>query len=461
MLSTGQTETQAHTHSRLKYLPALDGLRAIAVIGVLLYHAELPLFKGGFLGVDVFFVISGYLITSLLLGEWNQSGKVDLRSFWLRRARRLLPALFLLLGVVLVFAVFFLHDEVARLRSDAIAAFGYVTNWYLIFNQQSYFETMGRPSLFQHLWSLAVEEQFYLLWPILFVLLMKFAQRFALLIVIAGALASTLLMALVYSPDIDPSRVYYGTDTRAAALLVGVALAYLLGRGSILGSLLSRLNWLREVIGAMALATVLVFFVLADESEPFLYLGGFIVLEIIVAVLIASIALPGASFVHRVLGSNVPKWLGLRSYGIYLWHWPVFMVTRSRVDVDIDGVALFILRIAITLVLAEISYRFVETPIRRGALERIWQDIKTPREQRVSLFNLRIAAILVTLLVMAATIGPAIVSARPPDAPDYLTAESINTIDPGLDQGVDPTEEPASEEEVIEPTMEPTAIAPL
>ncbi|HET6312879.1 MAG TPA: acyltransferase, partial [Chloroflexia bacterium] len=154
---------------RLPYLPGLDGLRAIAVTGVLLYHAGMLWLPGGFLGVEVFFVISGYLITSLLLSEWQRHGRVNLLAFWLRRARRLLPALFLLIVSTLTFAVLFLPEEVAGLRGDAVAATGYVTNWYLIFNQQSYFETMGRPSLLQHLWSLAVEEQFYLLWPLLFV----------------------------------------------------------------------------------------------------------------------------------------------------------------------------------------------------------------------------------------------------------------------------------------------------
>lgn len=456
MLSTGQTETQAHISSRLDYLPALDGLRAIAVIGVLLYHAELPLFKGGFLGVDVFFVISGYLITSLLIGEWNQTGKIDLRSFWLRRARRLLPALFLLLGVVLVFAVFFLHDEVATLRSDAVAAFGYVTNWYLIFNQQSYFETMGRPSLFQHLWSLAVEEQFYVIWPILFALLLKVARKIVLPLVLTGTLASAVLMALLYSPDVDPSRVYYGTDTRAAALLVGVALAFLLKRNAANLSFLSSKPWLSDIVGMFALATVLAFFVFADDSEAFLYLGGFLALELIVAVLISTIAAPGPSFLSRILGSSVPKWIGLRSYGIYLWHWPVFMVTRARVDVEIDGVPLFVLRVVITLAIAEISYRFVEGPIRHGALQRIWREIRTPGERKVSLFNLRIAVVLATLLILAGTIGPAIVSARPPDAPDFLSTGSINTIDPDFDSSADPTEEPTPEED-IEPSFEVTA----
>src|SRR5919199_5631129 len=192
---------------RLPYLPGLDGLRALAVIAVLLYHAEVGWMPGGFLGVEVFFVISGYLITALLLTEWRQRGRIDFKAFWMRRARRLLPALYLLLVVTLAFAVVFLPDEVAGLRDDAIAAFGYVTNWYLILGHKSYFATVGRPSLLQHLWSLAVEEQFYVLWPLLLTALMnmkvaRLRRHFVPLAVLAGAGGAALLMAILYRPDV-------------------------------------------------------------------------------------------------------------------------------------------------------------------------------------------------------------------------------------------------------------------
>src|SRR5215212_9243833 len=220
--------SQPNSGARLPYMPGLDGLRAIAVLAVFVYHFHngggwLP---GGFLGVDIFFVISGYLITSLLLSEFRKTGRVDLVRFWLRRARRLLPAVGVLIGVVMILAVFFSFGRLSTLRGDALASMGYVTNWELIFSHQSYFEAFARPSLFRHLWSLAVEEQFYLLWPLAFAACMtRFGRRRVVIGVIAGAVASSLLMAILFDPA-DPNRVFYGTDTRATPLLIGVALAF-------------------------------------------------------------------------------------------------------------------------------------------------------------------------------------------------------------------------------------------
>jgi peptidoglycan/LPS O-acetylase OafA/YrhL len=238
----GAAERRVSEGGSLPYLPGLDGLRALAVIAVLLYHSGLPWIPGGFLGVEVFFVISGYLITALLLAQWRQLGRVDVKTFWLGRARRLLPALYLVLVVTLAYAVVFLPGEVAGLRGDVLAALGYVTNWYLVIGHESYFEAIGRPSLLKHLWSLAVEEQFYLVWPLIFAAVMStgaIVTRWprAIFIALAGAVTSALLMALLYRPEVDPSRIYYGTDTRATGLLVGaaLALAWIPGQGLVRG----------------------------------------------------------------------------------------------------------------------------------------------------------------------------------------------------------------------------------
>jgi peptidoglycan/LPS O-acetylase OafA/YrhL len=414
---------------RLPHLSSLDGLRALAVIAVLLYHAQTSWLRGGFLGVDVFFVISGYLITSLLLVEWRQRGCIDLPAFWLRRARRLLPALFLLIGVTLAFAVVFLPGEVAGLRSYAAAALGYVTNWYLVFHQSSYFETIGRPSLFQHLWSLAVEEQFYILWPLLFTAMMRFWRpRQVVLVVLAGAAASALAMALLYRPDVDPSRLYYGTDTRAAGLLVGAALAFLWGPGQLEGRVGRANGLLLDILGFGALGVLVCFCLRIDGFQPFLYRGGFALVALTTAVVIAVAAHPRAHLMGGLLSRQPLRWIGLRSYGIYLWHWPIFMVTRPQLDVPLDGLPLLALRLAATLLIAELSYRLVETPIRTGALRRIWELLReTHRPLRRGPWW-QWAGVASTVLATFGVLGASVASAHTPPLPSYLSAGAVDVI---------------------------------
>jgi len=458
---------------RLPYIPALDGIRALAVVAVLLYHQNINWLPGGFLGVEVFFVLSGYLITSLLLAEVDATGRVDLKSFWLRRARRLLPALYLLLAVSLTYALIFLPGEVNRLRSDALAAFVYVTNWWAIFDHKSYFELVGRPSLYQHLWSLAVEEQFYLIWPPLFALAIAHWKRWrVLLAVFGGAAISTILMASLFHTGVDPSRVYYGTDTRAAELLVGAALAFVWqpgmprawGRG-IAGRIhgwLEHGRWANvalEALGVVALVIVLDVFYRAGEFSPRLYRGGFLLIALATAGLIASVVYQRTHFVSRALGWEPLRWLGLRSYGIYLWHWPVYMITRPQLDVPLDGVPLFVLRVALTLGFVEISYRFVETPCRRGAIGRLWQRLRgepggEPRVARVGLagaagFTATFAIVLTVLVADAKPSGP----------PSYLAVSEVHITAPrktpnATPQGLAVTNDPSPTP--MPPTPTPT-----
>ncbi len=426
---------------RLPYLPGIDGLRALAVIAVLLYHAQLHWLPGGFLGVDIFFVISGYLITSLLLAEWRQRGRIDLKAFWLGRARRLLPALYLLLAVTLAFAVVFLPGEVARLRSEALAAFGYVTNWYLVLGQQSYFETIGRPSLLQHLWSLAVEEQFYLLWPLLIttafwgaVGIMRWRSHRVLIAVILGAASSALLMATLYRPDVDPSRIYYGTDTRATALLIGAALAFMWAPGQSLwkpGQSQLPTRWasplLLDAVGLAALGGLAFFCLWLDEAQAFLFWGGFALVALTTAVLIMVVVHPLTHLVSGLLEWRPLRWVGLRSYSIYLWHWPVFMVTRPELDVPISGLPLLALQLGATVVLADLSYRFVETPIRRGALGRAWRALREARGARRRRLGAGWAGTVGIGVAFCVVLGLALAQAQPPDPPSYLSGEVIHT----------------------------------
>jgi len=439
---------------RLPYSPGLDGLRALAVIAVLLYHADLAWIPGGFLGVEVFFVISGYLITALLLAEWRQRGRIDLKGFWMRRARRLLPALYVLLVVSLAFSVVFLPGEVARLRGDVLAAFGYVTNWYLIFGHVSYFEAVGRPSLLQHLWSLAVEEQFYLLWPPVLALVLaigasRLRRRRALTVALAGAVASAVAMALLYAPGVDPSRIYYGTDTRSTGLLCGAAVAFLWLPDdkyrpsetrhhrlelATRGRFRRRWGWtaplLLDVVGFAALGALVWFCLNLGEFRPLLYEGGFALVALATVATIMAVVHPYSFMGARVLGSAPLRWIGVRSYGIYLWHWPVFMVTRPDLDVPIEGLPLLALRLSVTVLLADLSYRFVETPIRRGALGCAWRTLREAQGPRRWQLRLQWAGALVPILASCALLGVAVAQAKPPEKPSYLASmKSVHTVE--------------------------------
>jgi peptidoglycan/LPS O-acetylase OafA/YrhL len=411
---------------RLPYLPGLDGLRAFAVGAVLLYHAGLPWLPGGFLGVEVFFVISGYLITALLLTEWRQAGRLDLRGFWLRRARRLLPALYLVLVAVLAVFVVGLPGEVAAVRGDALAAFGYVTNWYFILRQQPYFEAIGRPSPLLHLWSLAIEEQFYLMWPpLLLVLLRRWSARVVALIALAGAVAAAGLMAALYQPGADPSRVYYGTDTRAAGLLLGAALALIWTPWRDRRRAGSAGAWLLDGAGLVALGLLIGLCVGLNEFQPALYRGGFALAGLATAVAIAAAVTPGARLFPALLEWAPLRWAGVRSYGLYLWHWPVFVLTRPQLDLPFDGPPLLALRLGATVLLAALSYRFVETPVRSGALARAWRahwavadGVRRAPVYLGSALSGAGAAGLAVLILAAASIPP-------PAPPPELAAGSV------------------------------------
>jgi peptidoglycan/LPS O-acetylase OafA/YrhL len=350
--------------SRLPYLPGIDAMRAIAVLAVFLYHAGVGWMPGGFLGVDVFFTISGYLITSLLLSEYRRGGHIRLGRFWLRRARRLLPAVGVMIAVTMIVAAIVEPERMTALRGDAISSLAYVANWHFALGHQSYFDQFQRPSLFRHLWSLSVEEQFYLFWPLAFAAGMSLLGRKRLLLgVLAGALASLALTWILFDPT-DSARAYYGTDTHAAGLLVGVALALVWSPLQLRKAKSGR--WCGpalDAIGVVALGYVVLSFLQLHDYDLALFHGGYLWLALATAAVLAVIAHPAARL-GGLLARPPLIWLGLRSYSFYLWHWPVLALTRPGLDVSLPRGVLIPLQLLVVLALADLSYRFVELPFR-------------------------------------------------------------------------------------------------
>jgi peptidoglycan/LPS O-acetylase OafA/YrhL len=390
-------------NGRIAHVAGLDGLRALAVICVLLYHGGV--LSGGFLGVEVFFVISGYLITLILVDEWHGRGEIDIYAFWRRRARRLLPASFAVILATWAITTLFLPDELLSLRAAAFAGLFSVSNWYSILANQSYFEAAGRPPLLRHLWSLSIEAQFYLVWPALLLVGLRL-WRGRLIWIGVAALAigvfSGVAMAWLYQPDSDPSRVYYGTDTRASGLLIGAALALIWSRRT------SRIAPIAaDAIGILALLALGAISAGLTEFDPRLYRGGFIVVDVLSALAIAAALHSGARIGRVVLDAQALRWIGVRSYGIYLWHWPVFMLTRPQLDIRLDGWPLFLLRVILVAGLADLSYRFVEMPFRRG---------------RIPAF--RAAGALAAGLVLLST---SVAAAKPAERPAYLPVDAVDT----------------------------------
>jgi peptidoglycan/LPS O-acetylase OafA/YrhL len=364
-------------------LPALDGVRAFAILGVIAYHLGFGWASGGYLGVDLFFVLSGFLITSLLVEEHQGDGRIALGGFWGRRARRLLPALFLVLVAVSLYAL--LNDQLATnagdasidlsgLRGDGLATLFYVANWHAIFAHQSYFAQFASPSPLQHTWSLAIEEQFYLVWPLVVAAVFRFSRgnwrRTGLALAVAGSLASAVAMGLLYHGG-DPSRVYYGSDTRAFDILIGAALAMLcVDRQQTEG----RVGRVLHALGPVAAVALAVFWWQAGTStgEPkgWMFEGGFFVCAVLAAVVLADVRRLRPGPLARVLSLSPLTWIGQISYGLYLWHWPVIVyMTSARTGVS--GHALQGAQVATTFAVSTASYYLVELPVRQRRLSRL------------------------------------------------------------------------------------------
>jgi peptidoglycan/LPS O-acetylase OafA/YrhL len=370
-----------------RYITGLDGLRAIAVLAVIAYHMNFEWAAGGLLGVTVFFVLSGYLITDLLIAEFVTSNQINFKNFWIRRARRLLPAMFTMLLMVITYVTIFEQTMLDKLEKDTVAAILYVSNWWYIFQDLSYFESFGPPSLLTHFWSLAVEEQFYIFWPIIIILVLKLKFREGSLfsIILLGAIISAGAMTLLYEPGADPSRVYYGTDTRVFSLLLGASLAIIWPSRKLSSSLPPEIRWKLDFVGLFALAFVFYMFWGTTQYQDFLYQGGMVAISVASMLVVAVIVHPSSNL-NKWLSFKPLRWIGIRSYGIYLWHFPVIVLTSPQWGIDEPNLVRNALQLVLIITLASLSWTFIENPIRKGALTRFCRVVKHGEWRREKFF---------------------------------------------------------------------------
>ena len=445
----------------LTYIPSLDGIRALSVLAVIVYHANKIWLPGGFLGVEVFFVISGYLITLLLLAESEKNGTVSLKDFWLRRARRLLPALWIVVLGVVVFAALFQREILGTLRGDVVAALFYGFNWFQVWVGTSYFTSFEFVPL-RHLWSLAVEEQFYLIWPVVMFVVAKFGKRrlpivSAVFVLIAVALA--VYMAMVYQPGTistindtpeqfmslfgqSVSRVDYlflGTFTRSSGLLLGAALA-IWWRPWLLQNSRAGESKLYDIVGfggLVALALMMWRFHTVIEGTDdgtvgydLLFRGGFFLTDLASVALIAAAVHPGSKIIAKSLSNPVLVWLGRRSYGFYLFHWPVFQFYRRFAGQGLTPYE-FVVLVLLALALTELSYRYIETPVRQGAISRWWREFRQPAHgaQLVRRQRRIVLTAFVSLLPVFGVVSLATARVQLDEIAQNLSDNEGNTVD--------------------------------
>lgn len=403
--------------------PALDGIRALAIVLVMIYHATAQQPRGGFFSVDVFFVLSGYLIAGLLIKEDWTWGSIDLVGFYVRRARRLLPGLIAaVVGIAAVCPRVLSDQAVASMRGDGLATIFYVANWRFIATGDSYFAQFGDPSPYRHMWTLAIEEQFYLILPVLLIALIAITRAHLKAItasLIALAAASAVWMTMLYQPGEDSSRIYYGTDTRAQDLLLGSALAC--GMTFINKRSALRRQGLLTAIGCTGLAVMIIWFASFAEDDSFTYTGGFFVFVLSACALIASVELHQTGPLAKVFGYGPWSWIGKISYGLYLWHWPVFLVLKHT---PLTGVVLFVVEFALSFALGALSFYLLEQPIRRHGLR---PAIGRTRAIAVGFLSLPVTAVISLLLtpVVAASL---VVTAKPGQGSDIGKANAAANL---------------------------------
>jgi peptidoglycan/LPS O-acetylase OafA/YrhL len=432
------------TKRGIQHIPAIDGLRAVAVTAVIFYHLGFQWIPGGFLGVDLFFVISGYVITRLLLDSIERSGGLDLRGFYKARARRLLPPLLFMIVVTAFYISIWAQDSVKRFLTDTPFSLSGSMNWWLVFKEQDYFEAIGRPPLLQHTWSLAVESQFYLVWPVLLLLILKrFGKRVIPIAALAIALFSgtaLFLVSLQLDASSSVSHIYFGTDTHSIGLFLGAALAVSWIPQNFKSEVSKKAQNFIDFIGVFGLVGILGSFLLINESSPTAYKIAFPLAAIFGAAIITSIVHPASRFAP-ILQNRVLLWIGERSYAIYLWHWVVFQITRPRVDIDGQDWALIALRILVVLALADISLKLVELPIRSGKVEYWFKGMKyrtssVRKRQKIAV----ISSISVVLVSLSALSSVAVVSSNRAALKFQESLQSKPEIIPPVSEGVDRSE---------------------
>jgi peptidoglycan/LPS O-acetylase OafA/YrhL len=373
----------------IRYIPAIDGLRGLAVVAVMLYHLGFTWIPGGFLGVDLFFVISGYVITRLLLDSIARSGGLDLRAFYKARIRRLFPPLIFMIIATSIYIGIWAPETMRRFVSDSPFSLAGVMNWWLVFRHTDYFDSISRPPLLQHTWSLGVEAQFYLLWPLILLLTVRYLgkKRIPGAALFIAAVSGVTLLVVSFQVDAASasqiSHVYFGTDTHSIGLFLGAALAVSWIPQNLKEDVEKRAQDFIDGIGVIGFIGMIATFLFIDETDPTLYKLAFPLAGIFGCAIITSIVHPASRFAP-ILSSKVAVWIGERSYSIYLWHWVVFQLTRPAVDIEGSVWALTALRILIVFALADISLRFVELPIRSGLVEYWFKGMKY-RTKRVQL----------------------------------------------------------------------------
>lgn len=353
--------------STSRYITGFDGIRTLAVIGVILYHLLPTQMRGGYLGVPVFFVVSGYLITDLLRQEWDQNGKIKVIDFYVRRMKRLYPGMVMMLGLAAAYITLFQRNLLNNLRGVVVSSLLYYNNWWQINHGLSYFDRFGNESPFTHLWSLAVEGQNYLIWPLVFILLMKIGKkRSRVFNVVAGiTVFSGILFAVLYTPGADPTRVYYGTDTRLFSIWMGSALAFIWPTTHLKKEIPIKAKRILNLSGIVSLLGLVFAFFLLDDHLTFVYYGGMFLISILATVLVAVTAHPGASL-NRLLTNPLFSYIGKRSYGIYLYQFPVMIFYEAKVGNIGENVLLHTLvELFLILLFSELSYRFIENPLRK------------------------------------------------------------------------------------------------